>query len=313
MQFEKIVVVTRRTRLEGLKRQFNTAKQAKFYILQAGGDFDMYEREDHVYHEAVAQLRQHLPRGLKVQVIERNYLANYLFTPQDLIVTVGIDGLVVNTAKYLDGQPIVAVNPDTATIPGVLLPFTVDSALQVLPQVIIGQYQVKEISMGEVVLNDGQRLYAFNDFFIGVSTHTSAQYAIKSGGRSERQSSSGIIISTGAGATGWLSSIIAMTRGVAGFLGNVDPAQVAPPPLAWEKDTMFFVVREPFISKTTGASLVCGWILPDQPLVVESNMPNNGVIFSDGILSDYIEFNSGKIATVQVAKQRTRLVWPNPS
>ena len=36
---EKIVLVTRKTRLEGLIERFNTRAQAKFYIEHSGGDF----------------------------------------------------------------------------------------------------------------------------------------------------------------------------------------------------------------------------------------------------------------------------------
>ena len=67
-------------------------------------------------------LRTSLQILAKYQEIERGYLPNFLFTESDIVVTIGIDGLVVNTAKYLDGQPLVAVNPDPAHIDGILLP-----------------------------------------------------------------------------------------------------------------------------------------------------------------------------------------------
>ena len=31
---------------------------------------------------------------------------------EDIVVVVGQDGLVANTLKYLQGQPVIAVNPD---------------------------------------------------------------------------------------------------------------------------------------------------------------------------------------------------------
>ena len=45
MTFERLVVVTRRTRLEELVDRFNTRGQAKFYIEHAGGAFGEYENE----------------------------------------------------------------------------------------------------------------------------------------------------------------------------------------------------------------------------------------------------------------------------
>src|SRR3954462_11192904 len=125
--YDKSVVVTLKTRLEELVERFNTREQAKFYIEHMGLNFAEYDREHAVYSEAVRRLRRELEGLLpKMQFIERGFLPNFIFTPQDVVATIGRDGLVVNTAKYLDGQPIVAVNPDPARIDGVLLPFTAD-------------------------------------------------------------------------------------------------------------------------------------------------------------------------------------------
>jgi NAD kinase len=177
--YEKIVLVTRKTRLEGLIERFNTLGQAKFYIEHSGGDFSLYEREHAVYIKALSRLRSALQRLAKLQEIERSFLPNFLFAPEDVVVTIGIDGLVVNTAKYLNGQPVVAVNPDPAHIDGVLLPFNVQSAIPVMQKVLTGQMNIRQISMAEATLNDGQSLLAFNDFFVGAKTHVSARYKIK--------------------------------------------------------------------------------------------------------------------------------------
>src|SRR5713101_6979413 len=133
--FEKLVVVTLKTRLEELVERFNTREQAKFYIEHMGLNFADYDREHQVYTTTLRTLRRQLEGLLpKLQFIERLFLPNFLFTPQDLIVTVGRDGLVVNTAKYLDGQPIVAINPDPAHVEGVLLPFAMADVPHVLKE-----------------------------------------------------------------------------------------------------------------------------------------------------------------------------------
>jgi hypothetical protein len=211
---EKIILVTRKTRLDGLVERFNTLGQAKFYIEHSGGDFTLYEREHTAYVNALAVLRIALQRLAKTQEIERGFLPNFLFAPEDVVVTIGIDGLVVNTAKYLDGQPVVAVNPDPGHIDGILLPFNVQTAIPAVQKVLTGQMQVRQISMAEAALNDGQTLLAFNDLFIGAKTHVSARYKIKLQSQQEHHSSSGIIVSTGVGSTGWLSSLFNMANGM---------------------------------------------------------------------------------------------------
>src|SRR4029077_485164 len=100
IMYDKLVIVTLKTRLEELIERFNTREQAKFYIEHMGLNFADYDREHETYTAAVRLLRRQLEGLLpKVQFIERGFLPNFIFTPQDLVVTVGRDGLVVNTAK----------------------------------------------------------------------------------------------------------------------------------------------------------------------------------------------------------------------
>lgn len=309
MDFEKIVLVTRKTRLEGLVERFNTIGQARFYLEHSGGDFSLYQREHDTYHASVDRLRAGLRDLAKFQEIERGFLPNFLFTENDIVVTVGIDGLVVNTAKYLDGQPLIAVNPDPAHIDGILLPFHVEQAAQVVGRVFKNQARAVQISMAEARLNDGQSLLAFNDIFVGVKSHVSARYLIRQEKKSEHQSSSGIIVSTGAGATGWLSSIFNMANGVwREFNAHDDANYLAPLQLKWDEEKLVYVVREPFISKTSAADIVCGTITPATPLLLQSEMPEGGVIFSDGVETDFLSFNAGTTATIDLAKKKTRLI-----
>jgi NAD kinase len=307
MDFEKIVLVTRKTRLEGLIERFNTVGQAKFYLEHSGGNFDSYQREHDTYYRSLARLRAGLTQVAKVQEIERGLLPNFLFAENEIVVAIGIDGLVANTAKYLDGQPLVAVNPDPKNIDGILLPFDVPRALAAVGATMKNQMRFRKITMAEVKLNDGQSLLAFNDFFVGVKSHVSARYLIELSGKREHHSSSGIIVSTGVGSTGWLSSMFNMANGM---LAGFQHAETHVPRLHmdWETEQLVFVVREPFISKTSAASIVCGYVTPQVPLLIHSEMPEGGVIFSDGVESDFLAFNSGAIATISLAQKKTNLV-----
>jgi NAD kinase len=307
---EKVVIVTRKTTLEELVTRFNTAGQAKFYLEHAGGNFTPIDAAHQRYHAALDGVRGLIPAGIRHQVIDRTFLPQFSFGEADLVVTVGPDGLVVNTAKYLDGQPILAVNPDPDEIEGVLLPFSSRDVREALVAAVYGTPHLQQITMAEAVLNDGQRLLAFNDLFIGVRSHISARYQITHRERSEEHSSSGILVSTGAGSTGWLRSVYAgAVRIVEGF-----GAKITPPPqggrFGWDEDKLVYAVREPWPSKTTGSNLVYGVITKDSPLIVASHMTENGVIFSDGIEADYLTFTSGLTATVAIAGKRASLVVP---
>ena len=160
--------------------------------------------------------------------------------------------------------------------------------------------------MAEAILHDGQRLLAFNDFYLGAASHVSSRYQISFDGKTENQSSSGIIISTGAGSTGWLSSIFNMAFNVHKHSHKQEKNVRAK--LGWEDEKLIFVVREPFLSKITGIDLGFGTITKTKKLKIESKMPSNGVIFSDGIESDFLSFNSGSIVEIGIANEKANLV-----
>lgn len=301
----KVVLVKRRTRYEELKRRYNTIEQAKFYIEHLGADFSDYELEDRNYNNALESVRNLVRPMARLQEIDREYISNMIFGPKDIVIAVGQDGLVANTMKYLDGQPLIGINPDPARWDGVLLPFETGDLERVLPKVIDDTFSEKNVTMGKVESKDGQVLYAVNDFFIGVDNHTSARYHINYRNRIENQSSSGIIISTGFGMTGWHKSVMAQFRGMARSFGLGD---VKEPVFDWGAKSLTFQVREPYPSRFTQAELVYGQIEENENLLITSNMSENGVVFSDGILDDTIEFNAGMQIEISVADRIGRLV-----
>jgi len=303
--FEKVVLVTRKTRLAELVERFNTLSQAKFYLEHAAGDFDEYAREDEAYRRSADRVRRAIELGLKVQEIDRELVPTFTFLPKDLVVTLGQDGLVANTAKYVAGRPIVAVNPDPERFDGTLLPFLPNQVTHAIQDVIEQKCQIRKITLAEARLSDGQRLLAFNDLFLGAHSHVSARYRIRWGKTEEPQSSSGVLVSTGAGSTGWVSSVFNMASGVAEFAGG---HTVKPIRLDWEDRRLLFVVREPFVSRHSQANIVAGIVEQQQALVLESLMPSGGVIFSDGIEADYMQFNSGSSVTVRTAEETAQLV-----
>ncbi|HNY11510.1 MAG TPA: sugar kinase [Candidatus Wallbacteria bacterium] len=306
--FDRIIVVTKKTPLEELIERFNTLAQAKFYIEHSGQSFAEYEAFHNSYAASLEELKRIIPREMKSQFIERGFLTNFLFGNNDLVMTLGPDGLVVNTAKYLSGQYIFAINPDRSKIDGVLLPFEIKNAGAKLEIILRGGFSHSEISMAKVSLDNGQKLYAVNDIFVGPKSHTSLRYTIRHALREEDQLSSGIIISTGAGSTGWLRAVVAGARGIVARHDNVKNIPESSTQFAWNSEHLVFSVREPFESKTSGTGIAYGTITAKRELTIISRTPSGGVIFSDGIENDYLEFNSGRTAVVTLAEKKVKLI-----
>ena len=338
MKVENAVIIRNESRLERLEKKFNTKAQAEFYIqkqkevfeeqravkakkskrkgervslkqkskVEVKSDFSSYEKEHDKFTRIVENVKRSLAKDFRIKEVSQLDLPYHLFGENDIVLVIGQDGLVANAAKYVGNLPIIAINPLPEVFDGVLLPFNEFNFKEAIKAVISNNFLVEKITMAQVELNDGQKLLAFNDFFVGVNNHASARYEIEFNGRKEKHSSSGIIISTGAGSTGWLSSIYNMANALSGYTGNVGINTNSR--FSRESKNLRFVVREPFKSKHSQANLVVGDITPGMELIVESTMPENGVIFSDGIQSDFLNFNSGTMATFSVAQQRAHLV-----
>jgi NAD kinase len=304
----KIIIIKRSTRLEELVNRFNSVMQARFYIEHLGADFSDYQKENDTYKSELESAIEILGSFANVQVIDRSFLPNYIFGKDDLVVSIGQDGMVANTLKYLTSQKVIGVNPDPSRWDGVLLPFCVKDLQKIIPEVFHNLRPIKEVTMAKAELNDGQSLYAVNDLFIGQKTHVSARYIIELNKLQEQHSSSGIIISTGLGSTAWMKSVVTGALQIAGSFNQNMNSSNGYNPLPWNANYLYYSVREPFVTHTTQANLVFGKVTTNYPLKITSLMPENGVIFSDGIESDYLSFTSGFQATISIADKKGYLV-----
>lgn len=300
----KLILVTRHTRLHELKQKYGTLGQAKFYIEHLGESFEQYEIEDGLFTKVQTQVLSFLKATGRVQQLDRSYLPTYKFSPDDIVIVLGQDGLVANTLKYLNGQAVIAINPSPQSFDGVLLPFTAKDLPTVLADVVTKNMNYKTISMAEATTNLGDRLLAVNDLFVGPKSHTSARYDVSWNGKKESHSSSGVIISTGLGSTGWFKSLIAGASGIAGRPVQKEIANG----FEWNSSFLYYTVREPFPSQQSQTELVFGKVDNERPLVLTSKMAENGVIFSDGLEDDFLNFTAGVTATVKVSDTQGVLV-----
>jgi NAD kinase len=303
----KVVLVTRRTRLEELVVRHNTLAQAKFYVEHLGADFGDYLKENEAYARSLRIVVQALQTWGRFQLLDRSMLSNFVFGPSDIVVALGQDGLVANTMKYLEGQPVIGLNPEPSRWDGILLPFEPSDLAQVLAELVADKRSAKGVTMAQASLADGQTLRAVNDLFIGPRSHTSALYELSYDGKTEFQSSSGVIVSTGLGSTAWMKSVITGSMAIAQSVGAISQ-QFKYIPMPWDTPALEFAVREPFPSKASQTSLIHGRFGADEPLRIRSRMPESGVIFSDGIEADYLRFGAGMEAIISLAPVQGHLV-----
>ena len=291
----RIVVVSRSTEYAALLARHGTREQARFFLETRGRSIDEVDERDAAQQRALVAVTSAIPADWRRARVERSDLDRFLFEPPDVVVTVGPSGLVANVAKYLDGQPVVGVNPDPVRDGALLARVSVADAAELIHAAAAGGATLDERTMVEAALDDGQRVLALNEVFLGHRSHQSARYLIRCPGGEEHQSSSGIVVTTGTGATGWGRSI-SLERHSALSL----PAPGAPQ-LAW-------FVREAWPSPSFGVSVTEGLLEAGESIAVLSELDEGGVVFGDGIESDRVDFGWGVQATVRVARERLRLV-----
>ena len=290
----RAVLVERETEFRALLARHGTREQARFFLAQRGLDLrDVEER--HLHHEEVrARVLGAIPSEWRITTVARPDLDRFLFAADDIVVVLGQDGLVANVAKYLDGQPVIGLNPEPERFPGVLVNHPPEALADLCADLVAQRAVFEARTMASARLDDGQELLALNEIFVGHRSHQSARYELAVGERREHQSSSGLIAATGTGATGWAMSI------------NRERAHPLPLPAPTASALAWFV-REAWASPTTHTTLI-GGLLDAAATLGVTNFGGDGVVFGDGIESDRLELDWGQRVTIRAAERRLRLV-----
>ncbi|TQV78469.1 NAD(+)/NADH kinase [Denitrobaculum tricleocarpae] len=292
----RVVLITRQTEYASLLAAHATRGQAAFFLQSRGQNIEEVEARDRIEAEAITGAKRSIPSDWSFAQVLRDDLNRFLFFPNDIIVAIGQDGLVANLAKYLDGQAVIGISPDPARTEGVLTPNPVDLLGELLPAVAHQEVGFQKRAMVRARLGEGDELTALNELFIGHRSHQSARYVVNYAGAEEFQSSSGMIVATGTGMTGWAKSIMTATH---------HSIEIGP-----EEPRAAFFAREPWPSRISGCEISAGEIQKDTSLRILSRINEGGVIFADGIEQDFLAFNWGVEAEIGISQKQLRMVLP---
>lgn len=293
----RAVLVHRRTELTELVERHGTHGQAAFFLASRGRQLAEVEARHQLVQAAIATVAAAIPAAWRRGLVERADLPRFLFEPEDIIIVVGQDGLVANVAKYLDGQCVVGINAEPARNPGVLVPHPPEAAGALLAAASRPRPATTRLTMVSAATDDGQELTALNEIFIGSPSHQTARYTLGTNkGVTEPQASSGVIVATGTGATGWCRSA---------WLERHSPLRLPGPAearLAW-------FVREAWPSPATGTTATEGDLAGGERLSLTA-ASDELVLFGDGVESDAVRLAWGQTAQVSVAARTLNRLGP---
>lgn len=288
----RVVVVRRNTEYDELVARHGTHGQVEFFLSTRGQSLGEVERRALAVREALDVVGAAIPLDWRRGGVERGDLTRFLFTADDVVVVVGQDGLVANVAKYLDGQPVIGVNPDPVVNAGLLCRHRPEDVAGLLHAAVAGTAAYEPRSMVQITADDGQQLTALNEVYVGHVSHQTSRYLLRVDGEPELQASSGVVVGTGTGATGWCRSL---------WQQRNEPFQLPAPTEA----SLAWFVREAWPSPTTRTTQTSGRL--DSGLLELEVQSEGMVAFGDGMETDRMELRWGQRISVSLAERVLRL------
>ncbi len=207
----------------------------------------------------------------------------------DMVVSVGGDGTVLDTSHYINGEtPLLPVRSDPGSH-GALCQYGADE-IDAAFDVALEDPEIEEWTRAELEYG-GKTAYALNEVFIA-DRHSMevARYTVSDGEREEEHMNSGLVVTSGAGSTGWYNNI---------------PGSDGAFPV--DADELRYIEREPI--RDEDQELNSGVLEPGEELEIRSTMNVDGIISLDGDREDLLfEFPRGATATVRPADSPLRVV-----
>lgn len=279
MQLKKVLLSTKKTALEYFKEQSDTFERE----LPPAEVEEL--RKNHAEHYASLNKIREVLAKYNIQ-FDRTYMpySEYEdFKGKDLIISIGGDGTVLNTSHYmLDETPVLTIK-STEGSTGALCEISANNFENALKKILNGDFKIEKWTRAEGRFGK-RKVFALNEIYVGTRFSPSmARYELMRKDKSELQMSSGVVITTGTGSTGWYSNIPVIGK-------------------AFSKDAkeLHFCVREP--KAAANYTMLQGALLPGEVLTVKSKMNVDGCISFDGDVGKRMyPFKIGDVLEVQIS------------
>ncbi len=159
----------------------------------------------------LSNLKTEFPE-LNIKSVWKNILKQDHLNNVDLIISIGGDGTFLSAAHYAKKELLLGVNSNEKKSEGALTTTNLEKLPQKIRHILSGNYKVKEYTREEIKICEATKCIktelALNEAFFGnINPHHTANYKINYKNKTEKQKSSGVLISTGTGSTAWYKTI----------------------------------------------------------------------------------------------------------
>ncbi len=291
MKPKNILLSTRQTAYEYFKQQHDDLS-----AILPREELEKIIASHNTHYESLSHVRKVLENaGLPYQRVYQPYAAFEEFKGRDLVISLGGDGTVLNTAHYIrDATPVLTVRSEPNSYGGLC---TIDAKnfRAALERLLQDNFEIEDWTRLEGRFGNRHDL-ALNDILLGPKySPGAARYEICLGEEKEKQVSSGVIVSTGAGSTGWYVNI----PGNEGMFPKTS-------------QELRFIARE--YRTNAGYRLTRGKLLPGQFLEIKSLMNIDGIISFDGDTQKRMhDFSRGQTVKIGISdKPLSTIVFRKP-
>ncbi len=289
----KIIIVRRWSKLEWELHKKNTTQEK---IL------DHYEKmglKDKKWSSHLDQMNSfnkleaflNYPKVLEGEPLQKADLCG-----MQLVIILGGDGYFSYVSHYIDDQLVIGVKADPKKSSAVLYELDVDDFINFYPMLLQGNFTIANWTRLRAVINAKPiKELSLSDIFVGARLSVDmSRYVIYYKGVQEEQKTSGILVSTGTGSTGWWKKLnLTQQRRMGTF--------------ARTSRTARFVVRDEPSSRLSGYKIVSGKIKPDEVLKIRS-LVDDGVVSPDSYSSLMYPFPAGDTVEISISDNPLRVI-----
>ncbi|MFO0415839.1 MAG: hypothetical protein ACK5Y6_00990 [Pseudomonadota bacterium] len=300
---DSILVVAKRSRFERDQKELGLSEEALLRWYAEMGESGSRVLGSHERQlQAIASCQRELESE---QIVHIEQLEERLATGSvKAIVALGGDDFLKLVSQHIEDLPVLGVNSDPATSTGVLLSTSIEKLPEAIQALETDSYKIERWTRVELTIDGTSCGRALNDVVLGKRDfrHMS-RHELEVHGEKTQQRSSGILISTGAGSTGWFSS-----AGL--YLGGKDRS------FSREAPYIRFELREPQVKvyESNGHRIVElpphveGTLVAGDCLRITSLNDDEGIASRDSL--DELPFRRGAVAELSVSSHPLRVIIP---